>query len=216
MKKYILFDLDGTLTDPMMGITKSVKYALEKFNINVDTLEELCKFIGPPLKDSFMDFYNFSEEEAEKGIKFYRERYSTKGVYENIVYDGIEDLLKKLKDNNKVLIVATSKPEVFAKQILEHFKLDKYFDYICGSNLDGTRSKKAEVIEYALNIAGVTEKDEAIMIGDRKHDIIGAKSINIESIGVLYGYGNFEELEKSGADYIVKNIEKLDRIINEL
>lgn len=213
MKKYILFDLDGTLTDPMVGITKSVKYALEKFNINVDTLEELCKFIGPPLKDSFMDFYNFSEEEAERGVEYYRERYSTKGIYENLVYEAIELLLKKLKENNKVLIVATSKPTVFAKQIIEHFELNEYFNYTCGSNLDGTRSKKAEVIEYALNAAGVKDKSEAIMIGDRKHDIIGAKSLNIDSIGVLYGYGNVEELKSSGADYIVENVESLERLL---
>ena len=121
MKKYILFDLDGTLTDPMLGITKSVKYALDKFNIHVNGLDELCKFIGPPLKDSFMEFYNFSEEEAEKGVTFYRERYSTKGIYENIVYEGIERLLKELKDNNKTIIIATSKPTVFAKEIVDYF-----------------------------------------------------------------------------------------------
>ncbi|WP_294353812.1 HAD family hydrolase [uncultured Clostridium sp.] len=216
MKKYILFDLDGTLTDPMLGITKSVKYALDKFNIHVNGLDELCKFIGPPLKDSFMEFYNFSEEEAEKGVTFYRERYSTKGIYENIVYGGIERLLKELKDNNKTIIIATSKPTVFAKEIVDYFKLGKYFDFICGSNLDGTRSKKVEVIEYALKIAGVKDRSEAIMIGDRKHDIIGAKLAKLESIGVLYGYGDFEELKKSGADYIVETVNELESLLSKL
>lgn len=216
MKKYILFDLDGTLTDPMLGITKSVKYALDKFNIHVNSLEELCKFIGPPLKDSFMEFYNFNEEEAEKGVIFYRERYSTKGIYENVVYEDIEKLLKELKKNDKTIIIATSKPTVFAKEIVDYFNLGKYFDFICGSNLDGTRSKKVEVIEYALKIAGVKDRSEAIMVGDRKHDIIGAKLAKLESVGVLYGYGSFEELKENGSDYIVETVNNLESLLSEL
>lgn len=216
MKKYILFDLDGTLTDPMLGITKSVKYALDKFNIHVNSLEELCKFIGPPLKDSFMEFYNFNEEEAEKGVIFYRERYSTKGIYENVVYEDIEKLLKELKKNDKTIIIATSKPTVFAKEIVDYFNLGKYFDFICGSKLDGTRSKKVEVIEYALKIAGVKDRSEAIMVGDRKHDIIGAKLAKLESVGVLYGYGSFEELKENGSDYIVETVNNLESLLSEL
>ena len=126
MKKYILFDLDGTITDPKEGITKSVAYALSKFGIKVDSLNELCKFIGPPLKDSFIEYYNFNDDEAEKAIKYYREYFSDRGIYENQVYKGFEDILISLKENNKVLIVATSKPTIFAQKILEHFNLRKY------------------------------------------------------------------------------------------
>lgn len=143
--EYILFDLDGTLTDSAIGITNSAIYALEKFGIEVNDRSELYRFIGPPLLETF-EYYGFSKEEAKMAVKYYREYYRDKGIFENLVYDGIEDLLKALKDNSKVLIVATSKAEVFAKQILEHFDIAKYFTYIAGGNLDGTRVKKDEVI----------------------------------------------------------------------
>ena len=200
MKKYILFDLDGTITDPKEGITKSVAYALSKFGIKVDSLNELCKFIGPPLKDSFIEYYNFNDDEAEKAIKYYREYFSDRGIYENQVYKGFEDILISLKENNKVLIVATSKPTIFAQKILEHFNLRKYFSFVSGSNLDGTRVKKSEVIQYALERNNIKDLSEVIMIGDRKHDVYGAKEIGIESIGVLYGYGDYKELYDSGAN----------------
>ena len=202
IKKYILFDLDGTVTDPMIGITKSVRYALNKFGIEVEDLNTLCKFIGPPLKDSFMNFYNFSEGDALKAITYYREYFSTNGLYENTVYENFEDMLIALKNDGKSLIIATSKPTVFAEKILEHFNLKKYFDFISGSNLDNTRTKKSDVISYALEQQMINNMSEIIMIGDREHDIIGAKALNIESIGVLHGYGSYEELSSSGADYI--------------
>lgn len=216
MKKYILFDLDGTLTDPMLGITKSVQYALNKFGIEIEDLNQLCKFIGPPLKDSFMEFYNFTEKDASKAITYFREYFSTKGLYENEVFDNIEDMLISLKEQNKSLIIATSKPTVFAEKILEHFNLKKYFDFISGSNLDNTRTKKADVIKYALEENGLTDISEIIMIGDREHDVIGAKSLGIECIGILHGYGSYDELSNSGAEYIVKDVNELHSLLLKL
>lgn len=212
-KEYILFDLDGTITDPKVGITKSVEYALNKFNIEVDNLDDLCKFIGPPLTESFIKFYNFSEDDAKKGVEYYREYFKETGIFENYVYEGFEDLLIKLKDNNKNLIVATSKPQVFAVKILEHFGLKKYFDFIAGSNLDGTRVNKNEVIEYAIEECNIKDLSKAIMVGDREHDIIGANKVGIDSIGVLYGFGNHDEFNNNGATYIVENISELSSLL---
>lgn len=212
-KEYILFDLDGTITDPKVGITKSVEYALNKFNIEVDNLDDLCKFIGPPLTESFIKFYNFSEEDAKKGVEYYREYFKETGIFENYVYEGFEDLLIKLKDNNKNLIVATSKPQVFAVKILEHFGLKKYFNFIAGSNLDGTRVNKNEVIEYAIEECNIKDLSKAIMVGDREHDIIGANKAGIDSIGVLYGFGNSDEFNNNGATYIVENISELSSLL---
>ncbi len=211
--KHILFDLDGTLTDPEIGITNSVMYALKKYGIVVNDRSELHKFIGPPLWDSFEKYYGFSKEEAKTAVEFYREYYRDKGIFENFVYDGFNTLLNLLKDNGKNLIVATSKPEVFAKQILEYFDLAKYFTYIAGSNLDGTRVKKAEVISYALESCNITNLSEVIMIGDREHDILGAKKVGIASIGVLFGYGDKKELEQAGADLIVNTVEEIGKIL---
>ena len=149
-KKYILFDLDGTLTDSMEGITKSVQYALRKFNIKVNDLNDLCKFIGPPLNESFMEFYNFSEEDAAKGVDFYREYFAEKGIFENKPYENIDKLLKKLKAAGKILILATSKPEPYALRIMDHFNLSQYFDFIAGSTLNGSRSKKVMLFPLFL------------------------------------------------------------------
>lgn len=211
--EYILFDLDGTLTDPAIGITNSVMYALKKYGIEVSDRSELYKFIGPPLGDSFEKYYGFSKEEAKTAVEYYREYYRDKGIFENLVYDGLEDLLKTLKDNNKILIVATSKPEVFAKQILEHFNIGKYFTYIAGSNLDGTRVKKDEVIKYAIESCNIIDLSKAIMIGDREHDIIGAKVVGINSIGVLFGYGDRSELENAGANFIVDTVADIGKVL---
>lgn len=208
-KKYILFDLDGTLTDPKVGITNSVKYALKSYGIEEENMELLCKYIGPPLKDGFMDYHNLSSEDALTAIEKYREYFSETGIFENIVYEGIKELLIKLKQKDKTLIVATSKPTVFAIRILEHFGLKDYFTDICGSEIDGTRVKKGEVIAYALEKNGITDLDQVVMIGDRMHDMIGAKENDIESIGVLYGYGNWDELDESGADRIISRVSRL-------
>lgn len=207
--KYILFDLDGTLTDPKEGITKSVQYALKKFDIIVDDLDTLEKFIGPPLTTSLMEFYGFSEEKAVEGVQYYREYFKERGIFENKVYENIENLLSKLKALGLILIVATSKPTVFSEQIIKHFNLDKYFDEVVGSNLDGTRSKKGEVIKYIIDKYKISDLSEAVMIGDRKYDIIGAQENNIASIGLTYGYGSEEELKAAGATYIANDIDEL-------
>lgn len=212
-KKYILFDLDGTLTDSKIGITKCVQYALEYFDIIEEDLNELCKFIGPPLRVSFMEYYKLNSEEAEIAVSKYRERYNEIGIFENKVYEGIPKLLKDLNESGKTLIVATSKPKIYAERIIKHFDLKKYFHDVCGSNLDGTLDKKEEVIEYALLSNNISNLDKVIMIGDRKHDIIGAKALKIESIGVLYGFGDYEELVKAGADYIASDIKELKRVL---
>lgn len=204
MYQYVLFDLDGTLTDPMLGITNSVMYALEKFGIHEEDRTKLFKFIGPPLRDSFENFYGFDPEQSEQAVKYYRENYSVKGLYENEVYEGIEDCLKALKDKGCHLIVATSKPEEFAVKIIEHFHLDPYFDYVAGATMDQTRNRKADVIAYALDSCHVTDRSQAVMVGDREHDVFGAAEIGIDSIGVLFGYGDREELEAAGASYIAE------------
>lgn len=211
--EYILFDLDGTLTDPAVGITQSVAYALKKFGIEVDDITQLNHFIGPPLLDSFMEHYGFSEEKARTAIDYYRERFRVKGLYENVVYDGVENMLEAMKKSGREIILATSKPEPFAKEILRHFGLDKYFLFIAGSNFDGTRTAKAEVIEYALKSSGITDKSSAVMIGDRKHDIIGAQKTGLDSIGVLFGYGSREELEAAGATYIAVTVDEITELI---
>lgn len=175
MYQTILFDLDGTLTNPDLGITNSLAYALEKFNIEVTDKKELYRFIGPPLQDSFENFYHFSKEDSLKAVDFYRDYFRHKGLYENEVYQGIPDLLERLKAQGKKLLVATSKPERFARQILKHFELFDYFDLVAGASMDGSRRLKGDVIAHALTSAQIADPSSAIMIGDRKHDIIGAK-----------------------------------------
>lgn len=212
-KTYILFDLDGTLTDPMIGITKSVQYALRFYGIEESKLNTLCPFIGPPLKDSFMKYYHFPESQAEDAIKRYREYFSVTGIFENKVYDGIEELLKELKSCGKRLLVATSKPEEFAVQILEHFGLAQYFEHVCGASMDEKRVKKGDVIAYAIETAGIEDISLAVMIGDREHDIIGAKENGMDSIGVLFGYGSRKELEDAGAHFIGESVKELRKFL---
>lgn len=204
MLQYILFDLDGTLTDPGIGITNSVMYALKKFNIEVADRTQLYKFIGPPLLYSFQTYYGFSETDSALAVQYYREYFKDRGLYENEVYDGIPELLGKLKEKGYKLVLATSKPEVYAVEILKHFGLYDYFDFAAGATMDSTRSKKADVIAYALDSCGIKDLSTAIMIGDREHDILGAKQTGLASIGVLYGYGNREEFEAAGATYIAE------------
>lgn len=211
--QYILFDLDGTLTDSGEGITKAVQYALNYFGIDVEDLNELRRFVGPPLRDSYKNFYDFDDEKAELGITKFREYYTDKGIYENKVYDGIEETLKVLKENGKKLIIATSKPEVHAKTVLDHFDLAKYFDFIGGADLEETRVKKSDVIKYSMENAGIEDISKVIMVGDREHDILGAKANNIKSIGVLYGYGDVVELTQARAEYVVENPQDIINIV---
>lgn len=212
MFDYILFDLDGTLTDPAEGITNSYIHALKFFGIEIPSYEELCSYIGPPLKDTFRNVYKFDEEKTNLAVKKYREYFADKGLFENKVYDGIESLLKKLKENNKHLLVATSKPENFSIQILEHFGLSKYFDNICGSLMDETRTEKSQVIEYALSLIGNYDINKILMVGDRKHDIIGAHKNKLKCCSVMYGYGSREEFTEYNADFICDTVKDLERI----
>lgn len=205
MYQNLLFDLDGTLTDPGVGITNSVAYALEKYGIKTDDRTQLYKFIGPPLQDSFEQFYGFSKEDAKTAVQYYREYYKETGIFENKLYDGMEHLLQSLCEAGKKLFVATSKPEAFAVQILEYFSINQYFTYIAGSNMDGTRSKKEEVIAYALKAGKIQDLSSAVMIGDREYDVTGAKKAGIASIGVLFGYGSRKELEAAGADALAES-----------
>lgn len=212
MYEVILFDLDGTLIDSGEGITNSVAYSLKKYGIEVSDRTKLHCFIGPPLHESYQRFYGFSEEKAKEAVEYYREYYRKKGIFEHLVYEGIEDMLQKLYHNGKKLAVATSKPEVFAKKILEGQDFAKYFTCIAGANLDGTRTQKKEVILYALKRLGIKDFSGTIMVGDREHDIAGARQAGISSVGVLFGYGSYEELKGAKADYIVEKPEEICRL----
>ena len=211
--KYLLFDLDGTLTDPFEGITKSVQYALNAFGIMDEPLDKLKKFIGPPLKASFMDFYGFDSEKAETAVLKYRERFADTGIFENKVYDGVEQMLKVLKDSGYVLAIASSKPTVFVERILEHFHLRDYFDNVTGSFLDGRRTKKSEVIEAVIEALKIADRKEALMIGDRFHDVEGAKEAGIDCVGAAFGYGGREELENAGAIEVLGSVEELKKLL---
>jgi len=214
MKRYrnLLFDLDGTLTDPAEGITKSVAYALSRFGLEVKSLSSLNKFIGPPLKGSFMKFYGLTEKDALLGVDYYRERYNTIGWRENRVYEGVPKLLSRLREAGFRLILATSKPTGVSQQILRHFELEPYFGFLAGASLDESRTEKGEVIAYALETCNIQNLAETVMIGDRMHDVYGAKQNKIDSVGVLYGYGSREELEGAGADEIVSTVRELEEL----
>lgn len=216
MKQYLLFDLDGTLTDPKVGITTCVQYALKDFGIDEPDLDKLEPFIGPPLKDSFMKYYQMTDEQADRAVEKYRERFRDTGIFENELYGGIHDLLRTMKAAGMHMAVASSKPTVFVERILKHFKLDGYFEVVIGSELDGTRVEKAQVVQEALHkLFG--EKpiayDQVYMIGDRKYDILGARTFRIETIGVTYGYGSMEELKNAKADYIVQSVAELKALL---
>ncbi len=212
-KEYIFFDLDGTLTEPAEGITNSVAFALRKFGIEIKTRAELQKFIGPPLIDSFMEFYGFTREKAEKAVEYYREFYRETGIYQNRVYEGIPALLNLLCEKDKKIILATSKPEKFANQILEHFDLSKYFHLVIGATMDEKRSRKDEVLAYAIEKSGISDISSAVMIGDRKFDIEAAHKYGMEAVGVLFGYGTIEELKAAGADYIAATPNELKNLL---
>ena len=209
----ILFDLDGTIIDPGVGIVNSVSYALNHFGIEVENKNDLYKFIGPPLIDSFMDFYGFDREKAVEAVNKYREFYKVTGINQNHLYDGFEDLLKTLTERGKRILVATSKPEEIAKNILESHGIAKYFEFIAGAEMDESRSKKDEVISYALETCRITDISKIVMVGDRKFDVIGAKQFGMDSIGVLFGYGDKEELEAAGANYICKTVAELKDLL---
>lgn len=216
--QYILFDLDGTITESAPGILNSVRYALEKMGFSVIDEEELLQFIGPPLVDSMKKYYDMNEEQAEQAVVFYREYFSQKGMFENSVYEGIEKSLKMLIESGKKLAIATSKPELYSVRIVEHFGLADKFEKICGASMDKSRNEKAGVIRYTLETLGIPDEDKGsvLMVGDRRHDIIGAKQNGLDSMGVLYGYGNRNELEEAGADYIAESAMDVAKIILQL
>ncbi|NLI60642.1 MAG: HAD hydrolase-like protein [Clostridiales bacterium] len=206
--KKILFDLDGTIIDSQAGITKSAQYALKRFGIIVDDLEELIPFIGPPLKDSFMDRYGFSEQDAIQAVKYYREYFADHGVFANTLYPGIEDLLRRLHSEGRLLFIATTKPTIYTEQILDEYKLSHLFSYVCGANLDGTRTDKSEIIKTVIDESKISIED-TVMIGDRKYDIIGAYNNKIDSIAVGYGFGSEEELRATNPTQYVKTVKDL-------
>ena len=212
MYKAILFDLDGTLTESGEGITKSVQYALGKLGKPEEDLEKLKVFIGPPLMEQFMKYADLDEETARKAVEYYRERYSEKGIFENRPYPGVEDMLKELKRKKYLLTVTSSKPEYYVKQILDHFQLTGYFDEIVGSEMNGKRTNKAEVIEETLSRLHMSDKrDQVIMIGDKEHDVFGARKAGLKCIAVSYGYGTEEEL-KNAASF--KTVVSTDEILD--
>ncbi|MDE6201762.1 MAG: HAD family hydrolase [Clostridiales bacterium] len=203
MFKNILFDLDGTLTDSFEGITNSALYALHTMGVPEYNKSNLNFFVGPPLFDSFGRIFDGDEQKVERAITLYREYFADHGWKENRVYDGVPQMLQQLADMGKTLIVATSKPELFARRIVEYFDLSKYFVFVAGASMDSSRAKKAKVIEYAIANTGI-DKADTIMIGDRNHDILGAKTCGLKSMGVLYGYGDLQEHTAAGADYIAQ------------
>ncbi len=215
MFKYLFFDLDGTVTDSAEGILNSVAYALNKLGISVEDKSTLLPFVGPPLTDSFKSIYGFDDEKSQLGVKYYREYYSDKGIFENKVYSGIENMLINLRSKGKKIILATSKPQNYAEIILDHFGISKYFDIIAGSTFDCSRRTKTDVLNYAIEQIGMTDYSQGIMIGDRKHDIIGAKEVGIKCIAVMYGYGNRNEFQTYGADYIIDDVEQLEIFLSD-
>ena len=232
MFQYVLFDLDGTLTDPKLGITTCVQYALKSFGIEEENLDKLEPFIGPPLIESFKQFYGFSQEQAIQAQEKYRERFSVTGWSENELYPGIDKMLKTLSERGMKLAVASSKPEVFVEKILVHFGIREYFTAVVGSELDGRRINKDEVVLEALNRMGVLTKEEVeryltegvllhtgvkndhcAMVGDRKFDVEGAKAMNVTSVAVSYGYAQGDELKQAQPDYIVSTVDELQKIL---
>lgn len=215
MQRYesLFFDLDGTLTDPMEGITRSVQYALRHFGIEVTDLTALCPFIGPPFIESYREHYGFDEAQAREAIAVSREYFTERGIFENRLYDGIPELLAALVAAGRRLYVATSKPLPFAERILDHFGIARYFTLVGGTGLDGSLPAKADVIADVIARGGISDRRSIVMIGDRRHDVIGARSLGIASIGVLYGYGSREELEAAGADCIAASVGELRSLL---
>ncbi len=210
MYKAIMFDLDGTLTESGEGITKSVQYALEKIGRPEPDLEKLKVFVGPPLLDQFMKYADTDEETARQAVAFYRERYGVTGIYENSVYPGIPELLEELRRKGYLLAVASSKPENYVNQVLDYFHLSGYFDVIVGSEMNGNRTRKAQVIEETLERLKLSgHRNQVLMVGDKEHDVLGAREAGVPCVAVSYGYGTMEELEAAEPLKIVSSAEEL-------
>ena len=211
--EYVFFDLDGTISDSAPGIVNAVVYALESMGRPVGDRQALKQFVGPPLLDSFMGFCGFDKPTAEEAIRLFRVYYREKGIRENTMYDGMEELFKALRRGGKKLVVATSKPEDFARIILEAYGVAEHFEFIAGSAFDETRIKKEEVIAYAMETLGLRDSSKIVMVGDRRHDAEGAAVFGIDCIGVLYGYGSREELLSAGAKYLANTPQGVANII---
>lgn len=209
----VLFDLDGTLFDSSEGILSCYRLGLEHFGITVRDDSELNKVLGPSLYISYHDFFGLEDEQVNEAVRIYREHYNTKGIYQVRLYDGIEDLLKSLKQNSFTICLATSKPQVMAEKILGFSGLRPYFDAVCGANLDGSRSDKVELIDYAMKQVGFTDKNGVVMIGDRFYDVAGAAKAGVHSIGVTYGFGSREELLNAGGEWIADSPEDIARLL---
>lgn len=211
-----LLDLDGTLTDSKVGITRSVQYALRRAGVDVADSETLIPYIGPPLQDSFIALAGFSQADAIRAVASYREYFAETGIFENAVYPGIPKCLEALQARGWRLAVATSKPTVFAERILDHFSLRTHFEAVVGAGLDGSRRQKHEVITAALSELGVATDERCVMVGDREHDVTGAKTAGLRSVGVTWGYGSVQELSEAGADLLVHAVadlpEAMDRV----
>lgn len=214
MKKVILFDMDGTLTESGEGITKSVQYALEKMGKPEPDIKKLRVFIGPPLLEQFMDYAGMNRDEADKAVSYYRERYLTRGMFENKPYPGIPEMLERLRENGFLLAIASSKTETTVLQILEHFQMRKYFAEVTGAEEHEKRNKKADVIEEALHRLGMSgSRDQVIMVGDKEHDVIGAGKTGISCVAVAYGYGTIEELRAAKPSKIVHTVKELEEYL---
>jgi phosphoglycolate phosphatase len=211
-----LLDLDGTLTDSKVGITRSVQYALRRARVDVADLETLTPYIGPPLQDSFVALAGFSQADAIRAVASYREYFAETGIFENAVYPGIPECLEALQAQGWRLAVAMSKPTVFAERILDHFSLLTHFQAVVGAGLDGGRRHKHEVIAAALSDLGVAADERCIMVGDREHDVIGAKTVGLLSVGVTWGYGSVQELSEAGADVLVHAVADLPEAMERL
>ncbi len=213
--QYIFFDLDGTLTDPREGITKSVQYALRHMGIEEPDLAKLEPFIGPPLLDSFQEYYDFSLEQARAAVEYYREYFSGTGVYQNVLLEGVPELLQSLKAHGRTVAVASSKPEHFVRLILAHFQVDAYFDEICGASMDESRINKEDVIEELLGRLGLSEADQkrVLMVGDRRHKVEGAAQFGIPCLGLSLGFAAEGELERAGAVAVADSMEAVGAFI---
>ncbi len=196
--EYIFFDLDGTIINSAPGIVASVRHALKKSGVEINDLATLHQFIGPPLADSFQKYCGFTPKQAAKAIEYYREYYTDRGMLECTLYPGIDALLREIYPVGGKILLATSKPEVYARRILEHFQLDRYFFFVAGSSLDESRANKDAVLMYAMEQCGI-HSSAAVMVGDREYDVFGAKKAGMPCIGVLYGYGSEAELLSAGA-----------------
>lgn len=212
----VFFDLDGTLTEPGLGITNSIMYAMKQLGMVVPPRQELYRFIGPPLLEEFQTVYGVSQETSEEMLRHFRTYFGTRGIFENSLYDGVQEMLQSLRSSGCRLILATSKPELFAEQVLEHFDLRHFFDIVAGSTMDEKRTAKAEVIAYAIGRAGDVDQARSVMVGDRSHDVYGGRANGMDTIGVLYGYGSREELCDAGAAYLAQTVPEIAELIRRI